>query len=141
MSTANSMTSRRANQKSGYRHPEARTHRHQPVACGAVAYPSDDARRDADQHREEHAADGQCQGHREPGGDTRGDAHAGVEQRLPKVSVDDPVEPTQILLPEGLVEVELAGDEGDLVRRGMYPPGEREGGVAGEDQDEAEDTE
>ena len=65
----------------------------------------------------------------------------GLNNDSPEVPVDDPVEPAQVLPVEGLVEVELAGDLGDLGRRGVDAPGERQGRVARQDQHEAEDGE
>ena len=73
--------------------------------------------------------------------DSGGDRLAGVEERAPEVTVDDPVQPAQVLPPERLVQMELTGDLGHLGRIGVHPAGERQRRVPGEEEHEAEDGE
>ena len=112
---------------------ETGAHGDQAVAGGAVADPGDDPRRDADEDRQDHAADGEGEGDREACGNAGGDRLALVEQRGSEVTMENPVEPTQILPPERLVQMQLTGYFRHLLGTGVNPtcegqaPGPRAG--------------
>ena len=121
-------------------HAQAAADGDQPVRRGALTDARDDARRDADDHRDHHPADGQGERDREPLLDPRGDALV-LEQRRAEVPMDDLVEPAQVLLPERLVQVELVGDARHLGRVRVDAPGQDQRRVPGQEEHQAEHTE
>ena len=121
--------------------PETRADGDHPVARRAVADPGDDARRDTDEDRQEHAADGEIEGDRKACGNAGGNRLARVEERGPEVAVDEPVQPAQILPPEGFVQMQLLRYLRHFCGIGVHPACECQRRVPGQDEHEAEDRE